>query len=93
MEPLAFFQPFPMNPSFRPPAPVSDALRTKMYKEYMQNPQENNVRVLSQRYHLSLKRVDAILRLKGQEEEWLKVRFCFRSPIRVVDYSMPLHDD
>jgi len=61
-----------MNPSFKPPAPVSDALRTKIYQDFMKNPEVNNVRALSQRYHLSLKRVDAILRLKGMEHAWIK---------------------
>lgn len=39
----------------------------------MNNPTANSVRNLSGRYHLSIKRVDAILRLKGLEESWLKV--------------------
>ncbi|KAF8079092.1 eukaryotic mitochondrial regulator protein-domain-containing protein [Lyophyllum atratum] len=64
--------PFPMNPSFKPPAPVSDAVRTMIYRSYMLDPVKNSVRVLSQRYHLSLKRVDAILRLKGMEHDWVK---------------------
>ncbi|KAG6879001.1 hypothetical protein C0992_005983 [Termitomyces sp. T32_za158] len=70
-------QPFPMNPSFKPPPPVSDALRTVIYKSYMADPIANDVRALSQKYHLSLKRVDAILRLKGMEADWTKV-----SPVR-----------
>ncbi|KII93970.1 hypothetical protein PLICRDRAFT_411327 [Plicaturopsis crispa FD-325 SS-3] len=64
--------PFPLNPSFKPPIPVSDKLRTKIYVEFMTDPQENNVRVLSDKYQLSLKRVDAILRLKGLEAHWIK---------------------
>ncbi|KAF8665316.1 hypothetical protein AX16_000336 [Volvariella volvacea WC 439] len=65
-------KPFPMNPSFKPPPPISDALRSQIYHEYMKNPAKNNVRALSQKYHLSLKRVDAILRLKGMEAAWIK---------------------
>jgi len=64
--------PFPMNPSFKPPPPLSDIVRQKIYTEFMANPKKNSVRVLSQRYHLSLKRVDAILRLKGLEHAWYK---------------------
>ncbi|KAG5652569.1 hypothetical protein H0H81_004529 [Sphagnurus paluster] len=64
--------PFPMNPSFKPPPPVSDTIRTTIYQSYMSDPIANNIRVLSQRYHLSLKRVDAILRLKGMENDWVK---------------------
>ena len=39
----------------------------------MTNPEGNSVRNLAGRYHLSIKRVDAILRLKGLEENWKKV--------------------
>ena len=39
----------------------------------MANPKTNSVRNLSGRYYLSMKRVDAILRLKGLEESWVKV--------------------
>ena len=39
----------------------------------MANPKANSVRSLASRYHLSIKRVDAILRLKGLEENWIKV--------------------
>ncbi|KAG6868570.1 hypothetical protein C0993_001017 [Termitomyces sp. T159_Od127] len=65
-------RPFPMNPSFKPPPPVSDAVRTAIYKSYMADPIANDVRALSQKFHLSLKRVDAILRLKGMEADWSK---------------------
>lgn len=65
--------PFPLNPSFKPPTPVSDALRNTLYQAFMANPDANSVRNLASRYHLSIKRVDAILRLKGLEENWIKV--------------------
>ncbi|KAG6831323.1 hypothetical protein H0H92_011238 [Tricholoma furcatifolium] len=64
--------PFPMNPSFKPPPPISDSTRTSIYELYMKDPVANDVRALSQRFHLSLKRVDAILRLKGMEADWVK---------------------
>ncbi|KAI0257245.1 eukaryotic mitochondrial regulator protein-domain-containing protein [Lactifluus subvellereus] len=64
--------PFPLNPSFKPPTPVSDALRNTLYQSFMTNPTANSVRNLASRYHLSIKRVDAILRLKGLEESWMK---------------------
>ncbi len=66
-------QPFPLNPTFKPPTPVSDELRTIIYTFYMANPAVNGVRALAERYGLSIKRVDAILRLKGLEEHWKKV--------------------
>ncbi|KAH9837357.1 eukaryotic mitochondrial regulator protein-domain-containing protein [Rhodofomes roseus] len=64
--------PFPLNPSFKPPTPVSDRLRTQIYDEYMLNPEVYNVRALSERHGISIQRVDAILRLKGLEESWKK---------------------
>ena len=39
----------------------------------MADPQANSVRNLAGRYHLSMNRVDAILRLKGLEESWVEV--------------------
>lgn len=64
--------PFPLNESFRPPPPVADALRTHIYFSYMADPEANSVRALATRHNLSIKRVDAILRLKGLEESWKK---------------------
>lgn len=64
--------PFPLNPTFKPPPPISDNMKTRMYEEYMSNPETYNIRELSERYGISLKRVDAILRLKGLEEHWRK---------------------
>ncbi|KAH6917095.1 eukaryotic mitochondrial regulator protein-domain-containing protein [Coprinopsis sp. MPI-PUGE-AT-0042] len=61
-----------MNPSFRPSPPISDVQRDAMYNAYMADPMKNNVRTLAQRYGMSLKRVDAILRLKGLERDWAK---------------------
>ncbi|KAF8167492.1 eukaryotic mitochondrial regulator protein-domain-containing protein [Crassisporium funariophilum] len=64
--------PFPMNPTFKPPPPISDVQRNTMYRLFMENPKQNNVRHLSKKFNLSLKRVTAILRLKGLEMAWLK---------------------
>ncbi|KIJ66390.1 hypothetical protein HYDPIDRAFT_86744 [Hydnomerulius pinastri MD-312] len=64
--------PFPLNPSFKPPTPLSDALRSQLYRSYMANPEVNSVRALAARHNISMKRVDAILRLKGMEESWKK---------------------
>jgi hypothetical protein len=63
-----------MNPSFRPQAPISDAKRSHIYTDFMRDPEKNSVRALSQRHHISLKRVEAILRLKGMEADYVKVR-------------------
>ena len=64
-----------MNPSFKPPTPVSDRLRTTIWERFVDNPEVNSVRALAERYGLSLKRIDAILRLKGMEQSWIKVSF------------------
>ncbi|KAG1850569.1 hypothetical protein DFJ58DRAFT_716771 [Suillus subalutaceus] len=60
---LTTFHPFPLNESFRPPPPVSDALRTQIYFAYMADPEANSVRALAARHHLSIKRL---------EESWKK---------------------
>lgn len=70
-----FIKPFPLNPSFKPPLPLSDELRTRLYRAYMIDPKLNSVRALATRHNISIKRVDAILRLKGMEEAWKKVPF------------------
>jgi hypothetical protein len=62
--------PFPLNQSFKPPRPVDDELRTKLYRQFMTDPKTNNVRTLAGRNNLSMQRTDAILRLKGLEEHW-----------------------
>jgi Eukaryotic mitochondrial regulator protein len=48
----------------------------------MASPKANSVRNLASRYHLSIKRVDAILRLKGLEESWMKV--CSPRPLSLA---------
>ncbi|KAH9997766.1 eukaryotic mitochondrial regulator protein-domain-containing protein [Russula compacta] len=85
--------PFPLNPSFKPPTPVSDALRNTLYQAFMANPKANSVRNLASRYHLSIKRVDAILRLKGLEESWIKVSLSslnFVKPALIGNQGKPL---
>ncbi|RDX51203.1 hypothetical protein OH76DRAFT_1436396 [Lentinus brumalis] len=64
--------PFPLNPSFKPPTPISDAVKTAIWDEYMADPSRSDVRHLAQRHGLSIPRVEAILRLKGLEEHWKK---------------------
>ncbi|OAX32834.1 hypothetical protein K503DRAFT_670864, partial [Rhizopogon vinicolor AM-OR11-026] len=41
---LSSESPFPLNQSFRPPPPVSDALRTHIYRSYMTDPEANSAR-------------------------------------------------
>lgn len=82
-------KPFHMNPSFKPPPPVSDKLKEFLYNEFLDDPKANSLRKLSQRHHISLKRMDAILRLKGLEKAWIRV--CAVSFFQSL--SMLSHDD
>lgn len=62
-----------MNPSFKPPTPISDSVRTQIFNLYMK---ENMGELeLSSRFGLGLSRVKAILRLKKLEQLWIKVKF------------------
>jgi hypothetical protein len=63
-----------LNPSFKPPKPLSDARRQLIFDQFLLDPMVNNVRSLAARHGISIRRVDAILRLKGLEESWKKVR-------------------
>ncbi|KAF8323128.1 hypothetical protein DL93DRAFT_629249 [Clavulina sp. PMI_390] len=42
--------PFPLNPSFKPPPPLSDRLRNLIFTKWMESPKNNNPRALSIRY-------------------------------------------
>ena len=55
----------------------------------MKDPDTYSVRNLAELHGLSLKRVDAILRLKGLEQSWIKVSFLCRTPVaRCAQLSM-----
>jgi len=69
-----------MNPSFKPPPPISDRQREVMWQLFSRNNREYSVRRLAKRFNLSIKRVDAILRLKGMEKDWAKVGFSKYNP-------------
>ena len=47
----------------------------------MKDPDTYSVRNLAELHGLSLKRVDAILRLKGLEQAWIKVSFLCRTSV------------
>ncbi|KAG8908061.1 hypothetical protein FRC01_007507, partial [Tulasnella sp. 417] len=63
-------RPFPMNPTFKPPPPLGATLREMLFNLHVSDPEKNSVRELSQRFGLSLKRVEAVIRLKGEEVKW-----------------------
>ena len=83
------YQPFPMNRSFKPPPPLSDKTREEIYVRFMSNPEKYNIRELSSIYGISLKRIDAILRLKGLERSWEKVS----KRMLIVVFLLPFHND
>ncbi|KAF8140675.1 eukaryotic mitochondrial regulator protein-domain-containing protein [Boletus edulis] len=83
--------PFPLNPSFKPPIPLSDELRTRLYRAYMIDPKLNSVRALAARHNISIKRVDAILRLKGMEESWKKEVSIFVKSLSLAWYCTMIH--
>ncbi|KAJ1897872.1 hypothetical protein LPJ66_003103 [Kickxella alabastrina] len=65
-------KPFPLNPYFRPRAPIPDAKKEALYAEYLQAPEKNTPRVLGEKYSISLKRVEAILKLKAIEHHMVE---------------------
>ncbi|KAI9433798.1 hypothetical protein F5148DRAFT_961267, partial [Russula earlei] len=50
-----------------PPTLVSDAIKDVLYQAFIADPEANSVHNLASQHHLSIKHVDAILRLKGLE--------------------------
>ncbi|KND03843.1 uncharacterized protein SPPG_01299 [Spizellomyces punctatus DAOM BR117] len=65
-------RPFPMNPLFRPQAPLNDATRNEIFKFYLEDPKHWTPRALAEHFGLSIVRVQAILRLKALGEQWKK---------------------
>ncbi|KAI7867131.1 eukaryotic mitochondrial regulator protein-domain-containing protein [Spinellus fusiger] len=61
--------PFPNNPLFQTKPPLSDARRQEIYNVYMTAPQLWTVRKLATKFGLSMKRIDAVLKLKIAEKE------------------------
>lgn len=61
--------PFPMNPLFKPVLPLSNAIREKIFQQYTSDPTTWTVRKLATEHNISLRRVDAILKLKAQEKQ------------------------
>lgn len=64
-----------MNPTFKPPVPISDYARNEIYNEFIKGKPEQE---LASAYGLGVSRIKAILRLKKLEELWIKVG-CYRS--------------
>lgn len=61
-------QPFPLNPQFYVQPPLTDYTREEIFREYKQNPNPLTIREISKKYAISMKRVEAVLRLKYHEK-------------------------
>ncbi|PIA18901.1 hypothetical protein COEREDRAFT_33422, partial [Coemansia reversa NRRL 1564] len=55
-------RPFPLNPAFRPRAPLTDKIKEAIYKKYLKDPLLNTPRVLGDNYKVSIKRIEAIIK-------------------------------
>ncbi|KAJ2853517.1 hypothetical protein J3B02_003104, partial [Coemansia erecta] len=65
-------KPFPLNPFFRPRPPVSDSVKEAMYADYLRAPETFTPRFLGEKYAISIKRVEAILKLKAIEHQMVE---------------------
>ncbi|KAB5595049.1 hypothetical protein CTheo_1510 [Ceratobasidium theobromae] len=77
-------EPFPDNPTFQPPPPLSDAIKSSIYDRYLQSFQRSAfksdshkkaVRSLSEQFGISIARVEAIIRLKEYQRQYEKVGY------------------
>ena len=62
-----------MNPTFDPPTPTPEHVKNEIYSQHTRDPNVNNARTLSSKHGISIKRIDAIIRLKQVENQWGKV--------------------
>ncbi|CAO3596985.1 unnamed protein product [Absidia cylindrospora] len=60
--------PFPNNPLFQPRPPLSDTKREEIYQLYTSDPESWTVRQLAVKFGYSLKRIEAVLKLKSSEK-------------------------
>lgn len=66
--------PFPLNPQFQPQAPLSQRIKDEVYEDWRSG---TGLRQLSQKYGISLERVEAILKLQEVRSRWAtEVRAC-----------------
>ncbi|KAG0260680.1 hypothetical protein BGZ95_004385, partial [Linnemannia exigua] len=67
--------PFPMNPLFKPTPPISNATKEEIYKLHRSDSTKHTPRQLGTTYNISIKRVEAILRMKHLEKEMIAEGF------------------
>ncbi|KAI8149553.1 eukaryotic mitochondrial regulator protein-domain-containing protein [Fennellomyces sp. T-0311] len=61
--------PFPSNPLFQPRPPLTDAVRQEIYDTYAESPEDWSIRKLATKFNISMRRVEAVLKLKEAEKE------------------------
>ncbi|KAI9255693.1 eukaryotic mitochondrial regulator protein-domain-containing protein [Phascolomyces articulosus] len=61
--------PFPSNPLFQPRPPLTDATRQEIYETYTENPEDWSIRKLATKFGISMRRVEAVLKLKETEKQ------------------------
>ena len=62
------WQPFPLNPSFRPPPPISNAIQDRIYQQLLAG--KRDLPQLAEDYNVSKARIMAIKKLKDVEVEF-----------------------
>ncbi|KAF9393844.1 hypothetical protein CPC16_000971 [Podila verticillata] len=67
--------PFPMNPLFKPTPPMSNHAKEEIYHLHRSDTTKWTPRQLGTKYNISIKRVEAILRLKHLEKEMVASGF------------------
>lgn len=64
-----------MNPLFKPTPPISNAAKEEIYKLHRSDSTKHTPRQLGTTYNISIKRVEAILRMKHLEKEMIAEGF------------------
>ncbi|CAG8466290.1 7881_t:CDS:2 [Funneliformis mosseae] len=72
--------PFPMNPLFKPQPPLNDRTKEEIWLKFTEA--EQTPRKIGGEYGISLKRVEAILKLKKMEKEMIKKGITLQENLR-----------
>ncbi|KAJ9066610.1 hypothetical protein DSO57_1007952 [Entomophthora muscae] len=65
-------QPFPLNPLFKHAVPLSESKKNELFKLFLNDPKKNTPRVLATAFKISIRRAEAILKLKHLELDMIK---------------------
>ncbi|KDN42094.1 hypothetical protein RSAG8_06952, partial [Rhizoctonia solani AG-8 WAC10335] len=93
--------PYIDNPTFKPPPPLSDVVKSSIYDRYLKALQPaasksdshaQTLRTLSEQFGISIARVEAIIRLKEYERQYQKVCCVTSEPTHDEYNSISLED-